>query len=299
MPELDERLRRLFDSPPPVSLDEAVGRRARAVPAGGRWRHRLVIAAAVCAILAGVGALVATGRTGSTHVSGSSTTSSPTAQAPVEIGLVLDRTGVNAGTPIDGEALLTNTTGRTMTVNTCARDGWLFVGLTNNQVAYFPNRFYIGCLPTIQLKPGLNRFPISILTDFQGCVESRSEATPQVPACLPANGVPPLPAGSYVVKTVVVGLPAGTRLPPAISVTLLPVGTVTGYIEPCEGRPTAGAPYAAGTVTAYLGHQTYKEIAPGVFQTVLPTTIVTRQHVGQNRPFAIDLPPGRYVLVAP
>jgi hypothetical protein len=76
------------------------------------------------------------------------------------------------------------------------------------------------------------------------------------------------------------------------------VGTVTGFIEPCEGLPIPAAPYAAGTVTAIQGEQTYRQIAPGAYQMVLPTTIVARQRVGRNQRFDLDLSPGHYVLVA-
>ena len=87
--------------------------------------------------------------------------------APVEIQLVLDRTEVTAGTPLRGEALLTNTTGRTITVETCAADGWLSVGLTNHEVSSIPLSPAIACAPTVRLSPGLNRFPITISSDFR------------------------------------------------------------------------------------------------------------------------------------
>jgi hypothetical protein len=75
-------------------------------------------------------------------------------------------------------------------------------------------------------------------------------------------------------------------------------GAVTGFIEPCEGRPIPGLPYAAGTVTAYRGEPTYKQIAPGAYRMVLPTTFVARQHVVRNQRFDLNLSPGHYFLVA-
>ncbi|MGD0983260.1 MAG: hypothetical protein ABSA65_05490 [Acidimicrobiales bacterium] len=155
--------------------------------------------------------------------------SSSSRPSPVEIRLVLSTAQVIAGTPIRGEALLTNTTGRTITVNTCAVDGWLFVGLTNNQVSYDAFRFLVACHPTIHLRPGVNRFAVSISTTFQGCTQTRSEATPQLPACIPPETPPPLPVGEYTTKVVTFGLPHGTQLPSPIRVTLLATPTPVSH----------------------------------------------------------------------
>ncbi len=90
-------------------------------------------------------------------VASSCTTSTSRPPAPVEIRLALSTTHVVAGTQIRGEALLTNTTSRTITVNTCAIDGWLFVGLRNSRVSYEPIRALVLCSPTAHLRPGVNR----------------------------------------------------------------------------------------------------------------------------------------------
>ena len=149
--------------------------------------------------------------------------------APVEIRLVLSTTHVAAGTPIRGEALLTNTTGRTITVNACAADGWLYVGLTNSQVSYDPLSLMMACRPTVHLRSGVNRFAIAISTKFQTCTQRSSEATPQLPACIPPKTMPPLPVGEYVTKVITSGLPHGTQLPPAIRVTLLATPTPVSH----------------------------------------------------------------------
>lgn len=81
-------------------------------------------------------------------------------------------------------------------------------------------------------------------------------------------------------------------------------GGVTGYIDPCQGIGIdIGLPYAAGTVTALRGRETWKLVrseSNRTYQTyrmVLPTAVAARQHVGENQKFSFDLPPGRYVLV--
>jgi hypothetical protein len=219
MADLDERIRRLFDSQEPVSLDEVIDRRATPAPAPG---HRGIIAVAVSTILfAGVIGLVATRHSGPTKVASSSTTSGTVAATPVEIRLVLDETRVIAGRPIHGEALITNTTSRTITVETCSEDGWVSVGLTHGLYSSMPGNPLIACPPSVHLSPGLTRLPVSISTDFERCTQSAGQATSQLPVCT-SGGLPPLPPGQYLTRTVLAGLPKGTPLPPAIKVTLLP-----------------------------------------------------------------------------
>lgn len=74
-------------------------------------------------------------------------------------------------------------------------------------------------------------------------------------------------------------------------------GEVTGYIDPCEGV-NVGLPYAAGTVTALRGTETWKPDGPGTWRLQFPADVAARQHIGENQEFNFDLAPGRYVLVA-
>lgn len=176
------------------------------------------------------------------------TTSTVIPSAPVTVRLVLDRTRVVAGTPIHGEALLTNTTSQSITVKTCAADGWLLVGLTNGQVEFNPATRVPACSSTLRLSPGVSRFPITVSTSYQACTQSKTQAIATLPACTP-TGSPPLPSGAYVTRIIVVGLPASTQLPPAISVRLLPPGG--GTAAACVASQLAvgdvGGSGAAGT----------------------------------------------------
>jgi hypothetical protein len=74
-------------------------------------------------------------------------------------------------------------------------------------------------------------------------------------------------------------------------------GGITGYIDPCEGT-NAGLPYAAGTVTALRGRETWKPDGPGTWRLQLPATVAARQHVAENHHYYFHLAPGQYVLVA-
>jgi hypothetical protein len=74
-------------------------------------------------------------------------------------------------------------------------------------------------------------------------------------------------------------------------------GGVTGYIDPCEGVGT-GLPYAAGTVMALRGRETWKPDGHGTDRLQFPAAVAARQHVGESHKFDFDLAPGQYVLVA-
>jgi hypothetical protein len=74
-------------------------------------------------------------------------------------------------------------------------------------------------------------------------------------------------------------------------------GGVTGYIDPCEGIDT-GLPYAAGTVTALRGRETWKPDGHGTRRLQFPAIVAARQQVGENHKFHFDLAPGQYVLLA-
>lgn len=218
-------LERLLTEPERAGASQS-SRRVRPGP----WIHRMAILAVAAVILA-VFFVPLPHVSPFKHLVTPTKPSTPTTTtAPVEIQLVLDRTQVTAGTLIRGEVLLTNTTGRTITVGTCAADGWLSVGLTNHEVSYEPLSPLIACAPTVRLSPGLNRFPITISSDFQGCTRNSSQATPLLPVCT-SNGDAPLPAGQYLTRIVTMGLPAGTRLPSAIKVTLLATSAVCGSIS--------------------------------------------------------------------
>lgn len=142
-----------------------------------------------------------------------------TASAPLTLRIMLRHTRVAAGMVIKGAAMFTNRTGAPITVETCAADGWLEVGLVNKHISYTPANVAIACPPTVQLVPGVTRVPITVVTTFQGCTQSPSAATaPEAPSC--AGGPPPLPVGTYHTEVVTSGLPPDIPTANVVSVTL-------------------------------------------------------------------------------
>lgn len=77
-------------------------------------------------------------------------------------------------------------------------------------------------------------------------------------------------------------------------------GEVTGYLDPCVGVVLPGRPpvFAAGTVTALRGRQTWQR-SGGSDTFQLPSAApVAREHVAKNQAFALRLATGQYTLVA-
>jgi hypothetical protein len=74
-------------------------------------------------------------------------------------------------------------------------------------------------------------------------------------------------------------------------------GTVTGYIDACEGVSLPGSHHAAGTVTALRGRYIWKDNSRGTPRLQLPATAAARQHVAEGQAFSFDLAVGQYVLV--
>jgi streptogramin lyase len=130
-------------------------------------------------------------------------------KSPVSIRVHLNVTTVRGGRPIHGTAILTNASPKTILVEACAYDGWLFVGLTNKSVTFDPAVAAVACNATIKLKPGTNRFPIAVSTDYGVCYENGG-----TPAC------GRLPSGTYHVAVVTQGLPKGTSFESHLRVTL-------------------------------------------------------------------------------
>jgi len=235
MPDLDERLRRVFDGPAPVRLDEVLDRASRSTKRRRGVNGRLVAAVCVAVGVLGGSIVLAASRPSGGRISTSTrstTTSTPAGrQAPLRIRLLLDRTIVVAGTTIRGVALLTNTTHKTITVKACAADGWFEVGLSNARITFdgllSPA---VACAPSVKLVPGVNRVPFDVLTTYLGCTHVKALATSQQPVCT-AAGTPPLPPGSYVTTVVTSGLPAPNEAPAAIHVTLLP-SSHSGQMSP-------------------------------------------------------------------
>ena len=139
------------------------------------------------------------------------------ATSPVSIRLVVERTEVRAGTPIRGVAILTNSSKKSILVKACAADGWLFVGISSTTIIYNPAIATVACAASMRLKPGANRFKITVSTSYQVCSQVATKSG--VPRCI-KSGMPPLPDGRYLTTVEILGLPSHTPHPTSIAITL-------------------------------------------------------------------------------
>ena len=139
---------------------------------------------------------------------------------PISVKLILPRSKVATGTPILGHAVLTDRGSTAVTVEQCAIDGWVFVGLANGHIPFDPAVSAVACRPSVKLVPGKNRFPIRISTTYQSCLQASGQSVIHVPLCTDGNSLPPLPPGTYETKVVTFGLPPGAAMPRSIRVTL-------------------------------------------------------------------------------
>jgi hypothetical protein len=139
------------------------------------------------------------------------------AASPVSIRLVLRHTSIVAGRVLKGDAIISNHSSKTILVATCAIDGWLDVGLSNQSYTYSPISPLVACAPTIHLRPGVNHFPIKVSTNYQVCTKSRPTAT--LPKCA-KSGMPTLPRGQYHTSVIMLGFPKNTPAPSKVKVTI-------------------------------------------------------------------------------
>lgn len=157
---------------------------------------------------------------GESGVAGASRPPAP----PIKVHIALAKHRVMAGQPIKATVLLTNTAHRAITVNACAQNGWLQVGLKGHGYAYAANSLLILCPHSIRLAPGANRYPVTVITTYEGCVQpGGGRATPQTPFCA-SKGLPALPPGNYSTVVSIMGLEHLTRSPNRIAVTLTEPG---------------------------------------------------------------------------
>lgn len=245
------------------------------VRAGGEWLASLTVgkgllvlpALAVVGVLSGCGS--ATIHVGASHAAGS----------PLTVRIQLDDTHVPAGTAIDGEAVLTNNTAKSIALDSCPRI-WFQVGLSNSTVRYDPANSEPACsvLHGGHVTPGPHRVPIVVETTYTSC----GGTPPPQPLCTPF-GIPALPAGRYETKVYLSGLPKGTPSPLPVWVTVtppepsvpasVPHGTIDAKVTACGGPAPPRVQVALWRGENLLGIKTG---APGTF--------------------VFRVPPGRYVV---
>lgn len=227
--------------------------------------------------------------------------------ASVDAKLVLDHTTVRAGSTVKGTWIFTNTTSEPILVDTCASDIWDGVGLQSQQIAAAttqPLTPELMCSPSVDLSPGVNRFPVRISTsfvDYGPCYSpSSTKKTPMCHALTRAGRTPPLPPGKYTTNYLIRGMPADFEPPAPLTITLRPSrllphndGIVIGTATPCVGIE----------VNTGLAHTSTVHVRLDMGRTVVASRAVsdTVNSGGTlaDQPFMFTDPAGKYVAVGP
>ncbi len=179
-----------------------------------------------------------------------------TPSPPVTVHLALATDHVTSGHRITGTVVLTNTSDRTITVDTCAVNGWLSVGLSGHGIAPSSAHTVVGCNPTVRLAHGAHRFRVTVITTYGGCAQAEPAGNPSqsILPCVMSSGSrispPPLPAGKYSAVVQLVGLDGDTRAQNRVVVTLAASKKPLVY-PPCTDLP--GHPIPTVTVPNVVG----------------------------------------------
>jgi hypothetical protein len=75
--------------------------------------------------------------------------------------------------------------------------------LANKTTPFTPVVAAVACAPSVKLKPGANRFRVTVMTVYQEC---EVHGTPRCTK----TGSPSLPKGTYHTDVITLGLPKGT-----------------------------------------------------------------------------------------
>lgn len=171
----------------------------------------------------GVATLGAAGAAGAASllVAGAPVWAAPASSPPpIEVHLTLDAHRVVAGRPITGRLTLTNTGRSSITVNTCAANGWIGIGLRGPVDSDPQFGLAAHCTPTVRLAPGANRFAVTVKTSYASCQQERASGVPDCIVSDSPKRPQPLPTGRYTTTVHLVGLAGLTRAPNRIVVTL-------------------------------------------------------------------------------
>lgn len=203
------------------------------------------------------------------------TATSPPAGA-LTIRIRLPSTTLVAGATVHGTLVVTNHTHTTFNLTHGCRPHW-GVGLGSSTIPFSP-AFTTECASApLLVPPGVNRLPFTLFVTYLRCLMSGTGSTPDFPACVNGNQMPPLPPGRYQAQ-LVSETPALSAAP--VEVTVVAVATTTTtttevFVTPPTSSTTTtviATPSGTLVLTQSSAGQSYA-VAPGqLVQVVLPGT---------------------------
>lgn len=167
---------------------------------------------------------------------------------------------VPTGSPLSAELVITNRTGATIRSRPCTRN-WIVLGLETARLPYKLPIPPADCEFHLVLRPGVNRFQVSIPTIHAGC------GLPRIgPPCNAFGRPPDLPVGTYHLELAATGL----RLSPKLHFGALPTVTLGPPTWETALRPGQGSLLVATSAciaTAFIAPPSH-----------YPVWVIVRQH---------------------
>lgn len=107
----------------------------------------------------------------------------------------LSKSRVVSGQPISGTLVVTSKAPAPINLTrTCRPDFQVVIG--NGSITQHPGFAAVCGLQPFYIQPGINRFPITVITTYLGCEQPGGSSAVSTPTCV-KNGPPPLPPGIY------------------------------------------------------------------------------------------------------
>jgi hypothetical protein len=128
--------------------------------------------------------------------------------------LELSRHRTHAGQSISGYLVVTSKASRPINLTSQCRPRFEVV-INNAAVKQRPVFTRLCSNNPLIINPGINRFPITVVTSYFECVQTGGSSVTPIPACTASGLPPPLPPGIYY--TTLIGSGA-TPLPEPVSV---------------------------------------------------------------------------------
>lgn len=138
--------------------------------------------------------------------------------APVTVRIDVASATVKPGQPVDATVYVVNHTDRTLRVD-CSTSAWPVLLLSGGGLPAAGFDPLLPC-PAPALPPGVSHFGVTVPTTYRQCGMNGPGRQPSDPQCGPGDTMPPLPSGIYQLKMISGGLPAGSTLPPPVTITL-------------------------------------------------------------------------------
>lgn len=131
----------------------------------------------------------------------------------------LDKTRVVTGNNIKGTLIVTNASRHTIKLLYRGCRPAYGLALTNGTILASPAFAAICTNVPLTITPGVNKFPVTVSTSYQGCTRSPEAPGSNLPQCIDTGEVPPLPPGKYLAA--LVGLDLALPPPEPVSVMLV------------------------------------------------------------------------------